>query len=51
MRLTRNQVCRKVPGVRIPPSPPFLRSKNGVFSGVKGDAFTREIAYCRAGKS
>ncbi len=22
MRLTRNQVCRKVPGVRIPPSPP-----------------------------
>jgi hypothetical protein len=23
MRLTRNQVCRKVPGVRIPPSPPL----------------------------
>ena len=27
MRLTRNQVCRKVPGVRIPPSPPLSSSE------------------------
>jgi hypothetical protein len=31
MRLTRNQVCRKVPGVRIPPSPPCQQRWRGGF--------------------
>ena len=48
MCLTRNQVCRKVPGVRIPPSPPLFKFYQNFISGVKEEDTESELSECIA---
>jgi hypothetical protein len=46
MCLTRNQVCRKVPGVRIPPSPPLFNFYQNLISQVKEEDSESELPVC-----
>ncbi len=46
MCLTRNQVYRKVPRVRIPPSPPFHKHCHNFISLVKEEDSDSELPVC-----
>ena len=45
---TRNRVCRKVPGVRIPPSPPLFKLYQNFISQVKEEDSDAELPECIA---